>query len=253
MKKTLLINKVINTQLPSGSWGYFHTLAKASLNNLTTEQALRILHENNYSVEDNVIQKAVKYLEGCLEGNIQAPDCREKAVNWDYFEKMMFATWIKIFMPNHDNANIIAKFWADIIKKSILDQKIDESKYECEYRKRIPKMHKGERLIGISQFYMASLLVGNLDQNTEEAFIEYILNNPTGIYYIYNKKIAEVPISDNSTIINRYFVAIKLLSKYPCAKEKLAFVNKWCKDNYSALANNKEISKENFNYILDFL
>ena len=52
-----------------------------------------------------------------------------------------------------------------------------------------------------------------------------------GIYYIYNKRISELPKEFQSIETSRYLETIDILSGYKLAKEKLGFVVKWLEDN----------------------
>ncbi len=52
-----------------------------------------------------------------------------------------------------------------------------------------------------------------------------------GNYYIYGKRISELPNEFQSVETSRYLEAIDILSGYKLAKEKLGFVVKWLEDN----------------------
>ncbi len=94
------VNQIINLQKSDGSWGHFHSFSQ-NINkySITTEQALRRLSVLGLTYKDEPIRKAVEYMKAVLVGEIVPPDRREKVLNWNYFEQMMMAAWIKLFYP----------------------------------------------------------------------------------------------------------------------------------------------------------
>ncbi len=66
-------------------------------------------------------------------------------------------------------------------------------------------------MIEFTNFYPISLVAGLLSEKTENAFIEYILNNESGIYYVYENKISAIPKAFQSKNTSRYLAAIELL------------------------------------------
>ena len=139
----------------------------------------------------------------------------------------MLAAWMRLFVPDDALAFPIAMMWAEIITLSFKDGVFDEAAYANEYRKRIPVLHYGERLIAISQFYMVNLLKGLLDPETERRFVDHIINNPGGMYYVYDKRIADLPVSFESRQTSSWLAALEHIAGYSCAKVKLSYAVKW--------------------------
>jgi len=222
------VRQILDLQHDDGSWGCFHTLSQPTKKQpMTTEQALRRLRILGLTKEDEPVQRALLYIRRCLAGELQPPDRREKVFNWNAFEKHMLATWLRLFEPNDPQALRIARFWAELVTYAFQDGKLNMERYEEAYRKRIPKLHTGERLISISQFYMVNLLQGMLDARTEDAFVRHIIDNKEGIYYIYGSRIAEVPAEFASKAANSYLTALEQLAGFSCAGEKLKFAVDW--------------------------
>lgn len=224
--------KVIDLQRPDGSWGCFHTLSRPTKERpITTEQALRRLYVLGLTKEDEPIQKALEYMKSCLLGQRQPPDGREKVLNWDVFERHMLSTWIKLFEPDNALALSTAHFWAEIIAHAFQDGAFSPERYAEIYRRRIPVLHKGERLIRLSQFYMVNLLKGMLDPRTEEAFVDHIIHDDEGILYVYGHRIADLPQTFASRQTGQYLAALACLSGYTCAPQKLRFAMDWINSN----------------------
>ncbi|NLM62032.1 MAG: hypothetical protein GX193_08145 [Clostridiales bacterium] len=222
------VRQILELQHDDGSWGCFHTLSQPTKKQpMTTEQALRRLRILGLTKEDEPIQRALMYIRSCLSGERQIPDRREKVINWDAFEAHMFATWLRLFDPDDPQALPIARFWADIIAYAFQDGTLNMDRYSEAYRERIPKLNPGERMISISQFYMVNLLQGMLDAKTEAAFVDHIINNEDGIYYIYGGKISDLPAEFASKQTNYYLSALEQLAGFSCAGEKLKFAVDW--------------------------
>lgn len=226
------IRKILSLQQADGSWGYFHSLSKPSKERpMTTEQALRRLWYLGLTSEDEPIKKALQYMKAVISHDICPPDRREAVLNWDFFEQMMMAAWIRRFDPYDQQAVDIAEFWADIIGSACASGTFNPSSYEALYRSKIPKLHSRERLISVPQFYMVKLLSGIIKTDAERVFMNHIIENPQGIYYIYSNCISDTPEKFASLQTSHYIAALECLSDYCCAREKLSFASEWLLEN----------------------
>jgi hypothetical protein len=65
------------------------------------------------------------------------------------------------------------------------------------------------------------------------SLIDCVLQNKSGIYYIYERQLSVLPQEFKSKEASRYLAAIELLSRYknPGCKEKLGFVVEWLNKN----------------------
>lgn len=86
--------QIISLQDEEGKWGCFHSLSQFYNAPITAEQALRRLEYLGYTIEDECIQKAVRYMDDCLIGKNAIPDRREKVHDWDIFISMILSTWL---------------------------------------------------------------------------------------------------------------------------------------------------------------
>ena len=222
------IKQISDLQHDDGSWGYFHTLRQPDrAQPVTTEQALRRLRILGMSQYDRPVWKALEYMRGCLSGKWRTPDRREKVINWDAFEALYLATWLRLFVPDDPLALSIARMWAGFVAQAFLSGAYDEGAYNAAYRGRIPVLNKGEKIIGIAQFYMVNLMKGMLDEETENRYVNHIINNPKGVYYIYGKKIADTPAVFASRETGSYLSALEQLAGYKSAKPQLRFAVQW--------------------------
>lgn len=223
--------QIISLQDEEGKWGCFHSLSQFYNAPITTEQALRRLEYLGYTIEDECIQRAVCYMNDCLTGKNTIPDRREKVHDWDIFTSMILSTWIRRFTHDNPHANKVAGQWADVITATFADGTFDYNEYVRAYHEILGLKPKGGRLIDFVNFYPISLLIDCLDERTQDAVMDYVINRDDGIYYIYDKKISVLPECFENRAASRYLAAIELLARYEHAKYKLNFVVDWLNDN----------------------
>lgn len=230
-KDTKWAKHIISLQEPDGKWGCFHSLSQFYDSSITTEQALRRLERLGFTMDDECIQKAVKYMDDCLIGNNPIPDRREKLHDWDIFTSLMLAAWIRRFTLENPNANKVAEQWTGILTNAFSRGFYNHTDYIEAYQATFGIKPQGGRLIDFVNFYPISLLAGCLDRSTESALLEYVLNKEDGIYYIYDKCLSVLPSRFESKQASQYLSAIELLARYDGAKDILSFVVDWLAAN----------------------
>jgi len=235
-KKGKWAQKILELQQEDGSWGYFHSLSNPTPKQpMTTEQALTRLEILGFTIDDRPIKKAVKYMNDCLIGKKRIPDREEKRHDWNVFTSLILSARIRIFTKDNEAANNINEKWKEIINNSFVNNSYDQNIYVNKYEDifKIKMNPKAGRLFDFVNFYPVSLLTNALDENIEPKYFKYVLEHDCGIYYIYDKKLTDVPSIFQSKITNHYLRAIELLVKYdnPECKKQLKFVVKWLKSN----------------------
>lgn len=216
-KNGKIAQQIIMLQNDDGTWGNeFHSLSiPNSKKPLTTEQALRRLKLLGFTILDEPIKKAVDCMTACLNGERKIDNYREKSRDWDLFTKLMLSTWVKIFQPQSKVALECAKHWVTMIETKFANGEYDNDTGKVDF----------------VTFYEMNLLQGLLNEETESRMLDYVINHEKGIYYIYGKRISELPNEFQSIETSRYLEAISILSGYKLAKEKLGFVIKWLDNN----------------------
>ncbi len=221
--------QITELQREDGSWGDFHSLAVSGGSRVTTEQALRRLEILGYTMEDECIRKAVRYMNDCLVGEKTIPDREEKVHDWSVFTSLLLATGIRRFTRDSDAANRVAENWAEIVTAAFEGGSYDYDRYVTAYKSILRP--NGGRIIGIEIYYPVSLLCDCLDEKTELAFAEHILNFEKGIYYIYDRPLSVLPQEFCSRNASNYLGAVELLIRYKRASYKLGFVADWLNAN----------------------
>lgn len=230
-KESKWAKSIIELQENDGKWGWFHSLSKNYSSPITTERALHRLERLGYTIEDECIQKAVQYMDDCLTGKNTLPDRREKLHDWDVFTSLMLATWIRRFTKENLNANRVAAQWTELMNQAFADGSYHHSMYVNAYQEMFGMKPQGGRLVDFVNFYPVSLLKDCLSGRIEEAFIKYVLQNPNGMYYVYECPLCILPRCFESRESSRYLGALELLSAYETAKESLRFAVEWVKSH----------------------
>ena len=217
--------QLLALQQEDGKWGTFHSMSQFYDAPITTEQALRRLECLGFTEEDPCIQRALAYMDDCLAGRCAIPDHREKIHDWDVFTDLILSTWIRRFTQRNDRANEIARRWAAVITAAFAGGGYDQAAYEAAYRDILKPW--GGRLVPLANFYPVSIACGCLDPATEEAFAGYLLRQEKGIYYIYDRRVADVPPVFQSREASRYLSALELLARFEHARPLLRFAAQW--------------------------
>ena len=228
-----IAESILALQKEDGTWGnMFHSLAVPNNKTpLTTEQALRRLKGLGFTLEDEPIRKAVNCMVSCLRGERRIDDYWEKTQDWNLVTKMMLSTWVKIFDPGNEIALSFAKRWANIIEKAFSGGAYDDERLQRAYQQEFYQREKGTGRVEFVTFYQMNLLQGLLTKETESRMIDYVMGDAKGIYYIYGKRLNELPEVFASIETSRYLAAIDILAGYQSAKGKLDFVVEWLGKN----------------------
>jgi len=220
--------EIIALQNEDGTWGeMFHALSvPAKRYPLTTEQALRRLWVLGYAIEDEPIRKAVDYMKACLRGERKVDDYAEKGFDWPWFQRFMLSTWVRIFEPENELAGSFARQWGEIIEKAFERGAYDKEAYIAAFVAQFSP-GRGKRIPEFHNFYALNLLPGVLTARTESLLLDSILSWPGGIYYIYEKTLADLPEVFASKATSHYLNALEILARYGSAVEKLGFTVDW--------------------------
>lgn len=224
--------QILALQDEEGKWGSFHSLSSGAI--MTTEQALRRLECLGFTIEDPSICRAVEYMDDCLAGRKAIPDQREKTHDWDAFTEMILSTWIRRFTRENPRANEIAGHWAQVVSRAFAAGQYNHEDYVQAYTEIMGKPPAGSRLVDFTCFYPVSLMAGELDMPIQQAMVDYILNKPDGIYYIYDKPVARPPENFQSREASRWLGALELLAAYPGGLASLAFGATWLEEQRDA-------------------
>lgn len=191
---------------------------------------MRRLKKLGFTINDAPIRKAVDCMISCLQGVRKIDNYWEKTLDWELFTQLMLATWVKVFEPENETALQVAERWAKVIEEAFKSGEYRERDYMEAYRQVFDAEKRAGNEVSFSPFYHLQLLQGVLSQDTEKRVLDYVIANPSGIYYVYDKPLYELPKEFASRESARYLAAIELLSGYKSAKERLKLVV-WLEDN----------------------
>lgn len=224
--------KILAERHEDGMWGNFHTLSRPVKGRpITTEQAIRRLYRLGYSIEDEVIKNVVDRMVLCIRDQQKIDNYFEKTHDWRLFEKLMLSAWIRIFDSQNPYALEVARGWGDIVEKAFARGTYCREDDIEAFTKQHGRRPQSGFETGFGMFYHAVLLQGVLTPKTERMFLDYYLSKQDGMYYIYDKRLNQVPGEFASRGASCYLAAMEVLAGYETAKEKLSFVIEWLNDN----------------------
>ena len=228
--------ELLALQNPDGTWGsQFHTLSMPDRRRglPTTEQALRRLKVLGFTLEDEPIRRAVDCMTACLRGERKIDDYWEKGHDWALFTRLMLSAWVREFWPEEPNALAFARRWAGVLEKAFQGGRYDDAAYREAYGEAFASPIRGGRERDFVDFYHVALVKGLLTEETECAFVDYVLEKPEGIYYICNGPMTRLPGEFASRETVGYLRGLELLAGYEQARKRLGFAADWlraCRD-----------------------
>jgi len=227
-KNGIFAKEIITLQNNEGIWGDFHSMAIPRVKvPLTTEQALRRLKILGFTIEDDVIQKAIEYLRDCLIGKKKMPD--GGSLNKTYAD-IMYATWIRQFTDDDEYANKVADDWVSVISRACINNAFDETMYQTAYDEQFGKIERASLSLAFNKFYTVAIVANRMKPEDEIIYFDKILSYPMGIYYFSYDKILNIPPQAfASKEASKYLGAVEVLSMYKNkqCKYKLAFITNW--------------------------
>jgi len=231
-KNGIWARQILDSRNGEGMWGTFHTLSRPVSNKaITTEQAIRRLRIVGFTKEEEAIQAVLERMCLCVSGRKKIDDYSEKTHDWPLFEKLMLSAWIRLFDPENEIALHVAGQWAFIAESAFGSGYYNRDDDVEAFRLQFGRKPKSGFETGFGMFYHAVLLQGMLSPETESLILDYYINRPEGIYYIYDKCIRELPEIFASKKTSNYLAAVEVLSGYRQAQEKLGFVVEWLDSN----------------------
>jgi hypothetical protein len=116
------------------------------------------------------------------------------------------------FLPENESAMNIANQWKEIIIYAFSNNEYNQKRYEEAYEAIFLIKPRDGRLIDFVHFYLLTLLCGLPSKKTECLLLDYVINHPKGIYYIYDKPLNTLPENFASEQASRYLSGIEILS-----------------------------------------
>jgi len=220
--------EIISQQKLDGSWGNFHCLSwPVKGQALSTEQALRRLYILGYTAEDKPIRRAIKYMERHL-GKPVSTIFYEQKHDPKLYTDLMLAAWLRLFVPEHPGAMRIARQWAAVLEADFETGERNQENYLQAFQEQFGKVPNlnAPCLMNFFTFYHMILLQDVLSRETENAMLDWMISNPKGMSYVYEKPLNEPP-EFLSRGASRYLGALEVLADYKLAPEKLGFAVEW--------------------------
>lgn len=213
-----------------GMWGQYHT-EKTNVKRVfkTTEVAMQRCQSLGLDKDDMIIKELLKSIEGMITGEVKWPDSIEVTNVWmDIGFRWSLAGGIAKF----DRFNtILDKPWnifAELISKSFKSGEFNQQDHDDSFIKlAVNELSKAQvkrlsKIQFIGQKY-CPIIVGatsnKLSYEIEKKYINWLIENPKGIYYVSNRPYENMP-----ELFGREFMAYmrvhSLLAPFSAWKEE---------------------------------
>jgi hypothetical protein len=201
-KTNLLESKWIaqlkSSQWTDGTWGRFHTQDSSVKQPFpTTESAITTALDLGLDRHDPVLQKVLAVILDYVDGKTSWPDHPEKHDNplaWFVWVKHFSAAVLALIDKHHPRLDEYWDLWSEALKSAFRSGEYDRqseitalnSLLKCRMKNPVP-FHKKYPLLILSA-------TGNqLSGDLERKMLDFVMNAPSGIYYVYGKDISVLP------------------------------------------------------------
>ncbi|MBN2004217.1 MAG: hypothetical protein JXA21_12750 [Anaerolineae bacterium] len=209
-----------DAQLADGTWGRFHTQdSRLKQPFPTTEVAIAIALDSGLDKHTLLLQKTIGTIVEYVDGETVWPDTPEKHENplaWYVWGRHFSAAVLALIDRQHPRLDEFWNLWAEAMRAAFHSGSYDRQKeievlnllLECRMKNPVP-FHKKYPLL------ILSATNNRLPEALERQLLDFVVNSPEGIYYVYAKTIhAPVPPILSKDFWH-WFQAHKLLSRFP--------------------------------------
>jgi hypothetical protein len=207
-----------DSQQPDGTWGRFHsqdTGVKQPF--ITTEIAIKVALDSGLDQHSPILQKTQKALVDYVVGKTCWPDPPEKHDNplaWFVWVRHYSAAVLSQIDPHHPLLEEYWHTWAEAVQASFRSGSYDRQReiealnalLKCRMKNPVP-FHTMYPLLILSA--TGNQLPGDL----ERRLLDFVIQSPIGIYYVYDKAIRMQPAILSKRFWG-WFQAHKLLSRF---------------------------------------
>lgn len=192
------VQQLRESQWNDGTWGRFHSQdTKAKQRVATTENGIYLALESGLDNHDELLSKTVAFITDHIDGKTMWRDKPEKHDNphaWFVIIPYISAANLALIDNEHEKLEYFRDTWIEIVSHAFQGKAYDR-KVEIEVSNRVlncemkspPRFHTKYPLILLSSTKKP------IDPELERLILTYVLSNPTGIYYMYTGKLADMP------------------------------------------------------------
>jgi hypothetical protein len=192
------IQQLKETQLPDGTWGRFHTQnTKIRQPIPTTEVAISLSLDSGLDKNDKVLLKTVQFIENHIDGKTTWSDNPEKHDNpdaWYVTIPFLSAANLALIDNEHGKLGTFRDSWREIASVAFKSGVYDRNA-EIEASNRILKCRTKNHLRFHTKYplILLSSTRDPIDLKLETLILDYVMSNPDGVYYLYGRKLSEMP------------------------------------------------------------
>ncbi len=218
-----------DTQMQDGSWGRFHSEDTKRKQDIPTtefgiERALALGLDGSHPI----LQKAIRHLEGLLEGFIVFPDPPEKNDRWKTGTQLFAASTLARIQPNHPALNETLELWATIAEKTFASGAYDPEAEIKAHRELTGATVKDSylRLRGKYQLVLLGSRPNLLSQETEMNLVSWLRHEEEGIGYL-DMPLSRPSLKFTPSQMERWFTSIEIMSHFSAWRTWASEIQMW--------------------------
>lgn len=231
ISKSRWISVLRDTQQVDGTWGRFHTRdSRLKVPFPTTELAVTTALDCGLDRYNLILINTMHTIQGYAEGKYSWPDPAEKHDNpqaWEIWVRHISAAVLSLIDPEHQCLNTFWEVWAKTVTHAFEGGCYDRIReiealndlMKCKMKDPMP-FHKKYPLL------ILSATNHQLPSNLEIKVLDFVMQNPGGIYYVYNQPISQLP-PIQSRVFWRWIRAHQLLSRLTLWRDRAETALNW--------------------------
>ena len=198
LKSSRWIKILQDSQWEDGTWGRFHTQdTKVKQPIPTTESGIRIALDSGLDKESPILQNSIDFIVDHIDGRAEWRDWPEKHDNpaaWFIVTPYLSAANLALIDNEHPKLGNFRNTWVTIAATAFASGTYDRE-VEIQTSNRIMNCERKE-LAAFHNMYSLILLSATRERlrpSLERLILEYVMSKPDGIYYLYDRKLSEMP------------------------------------------------------------
>ncbi|MEW5941528.1 MAG: hypothetical protein AB1750_17830, partial [Chloroflexota bacterium] len=223
------VTELAREQRPDGGWGRFHSQdTRANRRVPTTEFGVERALALGLDASHPILEKAVRYLVGLLQGSIGFPDPPEENDRWTTGARLFAASALARIQPNHPALNETLELWSAIAEKTFASGAYDPDAEVEAHRQLTGATVKGSylRMRGKYQLALLGARPNLLPRKIESRLLNWLSHSDEGLGYL-DMPLAPLRWGFTPSQIDRWFASLEIVSRFSGWRNRSKDIAQW--------------------------
>ena len=223
------VKQLEDAQEVNGSWGRFHSQdTKVKKPFRTTEEAIRRALALGLTAQDEVLKRAIGYMEAIMEGREHWTDQAEKHEGWPVNIRVITAATLATIVPDHPLLVEFQNRWLEILHRTFASGSYDPL-VERQAHRELHGIVTPGKYLHLGMLYpllILSSIPGGLPTRLEQSLLQWLWNREEGIYYVTPRSLNRFPDIDSPTF-PAWLDGLELISRFMNGRQVVSRALDW--------------------------